>query len=413
IYEYVHKVEYVDRYCPGGYHPIEVGDKLQKRYSIVDKLGHGGYSTIWLARDEKLGKYVAVKVQVAEGDHSSKEGHVLRRLSENPAKEFSGHLITPVLDQFHLAGPNGNHSCFVTMPARSSVAESIGSSSPSSFQIHVARALAAQLIMATAYVHRSGFVHGDIHLGNILLQLPGSELDHLSIPQVYEKYHQPEPISVVRTDKQPVTSPSVPKTVYRPNWLGKPSNELLLSEAKLWLTDFGTAFDPSQETRLHSLTHLENRPPEARFEPAKPLTFSSDIWSLALMVFEMMGSGPFMSSFFFVNQNKVTTDHIDALGPLPQEWWDEWEWEAKTKYFTQNGQPSGGREGWTLKMRFDFSIQEPREREGTPHMDDDESRAFLEMMEGMLRFRPEERMTSEQVLRSEWVTKWALPAAEE
>ncbi|KAF4952574.1 hypothetical protein FGADI_6645 [Fusarium gaditjirri] len=403
-YNLYNDVEFIDRYCPGGYHPIEVNDKLNQRYHIVDKLGQGGYSTIWLARDQELDKYVAIKVGTA--DQVSKESDILLKLAENPTKEFPSNLITPVLDHFTVNGPNGTHSCIVTAPARCSIAESIKTSRYISFQPDVARALSAQLIMATAFVHQAGFVHGDIHLGNVLLQLPGSELDHLSIQQVYEKYYKPDPYPVTRTDGQPVTSPSVPKNVYTPNWLGKPSDEVLLAEAKLWLADFGTAFNPSQETRLLSYTHLQNRPPEAVFDSTKPLTFSSDIWSLGLMVWECMGSGPFMSGFLF-DEDEVIADQVDALGPLPQEWWEKW--ETRTNVFTEDGQPKGGRKLWPLQKRFDVIIQRGKE---TAKLDDEESRAFLDMIKGMLRFRPEERMTADQVLRSEWMSKWALPLAE-
>ncbi|KAF5595214.1 kinase domain-containing protein [Fusarium pseudocircinatum] len=400
----ISNVEYIDRYCPGGYHPIEVNDKLNQRYHIVDKLGQGGYSTIWLARDQELDKYVAIKVGTA--DQVSKESGILSELAGNPSNEFSGHLITQVLDQFTLHGPNGTHPCIVTAPARCSVAESIKTSRYNSFRLDVARTLAAQLILATAYVHRAGFVHGDIHLRNVLLQLPDAEIDQLSIQQIYEKYYKPEPYPVARTDGQPITLASVPKNVYTPNWLGKPSDQVLLPEAKLWLTDFGTAFNPSQETRLMSYTHLQNRPPEAKFDPKKPLTFFSAMWSLGLMVWEVMVDGPFMSSFLF-NWDEVITDQVDALGPLPQVWWD-----AKSDGFEEDGQPKGQREFWSLERRFHMNFQDPRMEEGTEQMDDDESHAFLDMIKGMLRFRPEERMTADQVLRSEWMSKWALPLAE-
>ncbi|SCN86909.1 related to dis1-suppressing protein kinase dsk1 [Fusarium fujikuroi] len=282
--------------------PIEVNDALNQRYHIVDKLGQGGYSTIWLARDQELSKYVAIKVGTA--DQVSKESDILLKLAENPTKQLSGHLITQVLDHFTLHGPNGTHSCIVTAPARCSVAEAIKTSRQISFQPDVARALAAQLIMATAYGHQAGFVHGD-------------------------------PYPVTRIDGQPITSPSVPKNVYTPNWLGKPSDEVLLPEARLLLSDFGTAFNPSQETRLLSYTHLQNRPPEAVLDSTKPLTFSSDIWSLGLMVWECMGSGPFMSGFLF-DENEVIADQVDALGSLPHEWWEKW--ETRTTVFTEEGQ---------------------------------------------------------------------------
>ncbi|KAI7761201.1 hypothetical protein LZL87_002016 [Fusarium oxysporum] len=360
-----------------GYHSIEVDDKLNHRDQIVDKLGQGGYSTIWLARDQELNKYVTIKVGTA--DQVSEEIYILFRLAENPSKEFSGRLTTPVLDQFTVNGPNCTHSCIVTAPAKCSVAKSIKTSRYISFRLDVARALSAQLIMATEYVHRAGFVHGDIHLRNVLLQLPGFEIDKLSIQQVYEKYYKPEAYPVTRNDGQPVASASVPKNVYTPNWLGKPSDEVLLPEAKLWLADFGTAFKPSQETRLMSYTHLQNRPPEAKFDPTQPLMFSSDIWSLGLMVWEVMGDGSFMNSFIF-NWDEVIADQVDALGLLPQEWWEKW--EAKLNEFEEDGQPKGQQEYWSLEKRFHMNMQDLRMEEGTEQMDHDEIHAFLDMIKG-------------------------------
>jgi serine/threonine-protein kinase SRPK3 len=42
-----------DRYQPGGYHPIYLGDVYCQRYRVIHKLGFGTYSTVWLARDLK------------------------------------------------------------------------------------------------------------------------------------------------------------------------------------------------------------------------------------------------------------------------------------------------------------------------------------------------------------------------
>lgn len=46
--------EGLDRYRPGGYHPVVVGDTFKDgRYMIYNKLGYGGYSTVWLAHDKE------------------------------------------------------------------------------------------------------------------------------------------------------------------------------------------------------------------------------------------------------------------------------------------------------------------------------------------------------------------------
>lgn len=43
------------RYKPGGYHPVTLGDVLHDgRYRILHKLGWGGYSTTWAAKDQEF-----------------------------------------------------------------------------------------------------------------------------------------------------------------------------------------------------------------------------------------------------------------------------------------------------------------------------------------------------------------------
>jgi serine/threonine-protein kinase SRPK3 len=156
VFDYISDVERLDGYRPGGYHPIRLNEKLQGRYSIVEKLGHGSYSTIWLARDETLSRYVAIKIGIA--DYNSKEVKILDLLSARPKKEMSDRLIPPILDRFELKGPNGTHPCLVTTPARCSVLEAL--SDLDMFPLDTARSLAAQLAMAVACVHELGVVHG-------------------------------------------------------------------------------------------------------------------------------------------------------------------------------------------------------------------------------------------------------------
>lgn len=50
----LHTQEEIAKYCPGGYHPVSVGDTFKGgRYRVAHKLGWGNFSTVWLVRDQQ------------------------------------------------------------------------------------------------------------------------------------------------------------------------------------------------------------------------------------------------------------------------------------------------------------------------------------------------------------------------
>jgi serine/threonine-protein kinase SRPK3 len=166
-YRWIDGVERLEMYEPGGYHPVMIDDLLHNRYRIVDKLGYGGYSTIWLARDEIVKRYVAVKIGISSPSLPRREIEVLRALhgsrpnSHAPAgSDMNACTALPsILDAFNIHGPNGTHTCYTLTPAQGSLKEA---SFSRLFPIQVARALAAKLATAVAFVHSRGFVHGGL-----------------------------------------------------------------------------------------------------------------------------------------------------------------------------------------------------------------------------------------------------------
>jgi hypothetical protein len=122
LYEPLKEVERLENYRPGGYHPIQIGDHFRGRYRVVHKLGYGSYSTAWLARDEKSSEYVAVKVCTANAN--PKEVDIISTLTRPhcPLVDHPGKMmVASILDRFTLHGPNGNHACYVTAPAKASL----------------------------------------------------------------------------------------------------------------------------------------------------------------------------------------------------------------------------------------------------------------------------------------------------
>ncbi|POR31837.1 Protein kinase domain protein [Tolypocladium paradoxum] len=422
-FEPIEGVERFEKYRPGGYHPIQIGHTLHDRYRVVHKLGHGTFSTTWLARDgqNQLKNLVAVKVGIA--DSTTREMDALSALNDSQHASSDGlskAFIPTLLDHFKVHGPNGIHPCYVTMPARASLSWVKEASYVRVFQPDVARALAAQLVLAVSYMHSRGFVHGgmalthtlavlstnafhlDLHLGNVLLRLPPTIAD-MSDEQMYRENGEPRLEPVVRYDGEPVPI-DVPSRAVIPIWLGKRSEDIALFEAKIFLTDFGETYSPLREARYTSHTPICLQPPETRFEPTKPLSFSSDIWTLACSIWEILGQKSLFDGLL-ATEDDITCEQVEALGVPPAEWWGSW--EARTNWFFEDGTPK--RDIQTLEDRFEDSLQVPRQDLKMAKFDSDERHAILTLMRSMLSFRPEDRPRAEEVVKSAWMQKWALP----
>lgn len=117
-YEYIEDCERLERYCPGGFHPIKLGDRLcDGRYSIVQNLGFGGSSTVWLASDQKKQEWVAINMKTADSVSESQEEDILRQLHGQP-------LIRQLLNTFIESRLNEPHRCLVMETASCSLTQS-------------------------------------------------------------------------------------------------------------------------------------------------------------------------------------------------------------------------------------------------------------------------------------------------
>jgi serine/threonine protein kinase len=386
-------VESLEGYCTGGFHPITIGDHLHDQYQIVHKLGFGSYSTVWLAWDERTSKYVAIKIAAPADD--SQESIILGLLQLANGHPLQA-LFPPILDEFFVTGPNGKHRCFVTLPARSSLYHAQYASDSGLFELSVARAIAAQVILAVCALHSQGIVHLDLHPGNILLRLPKG-LDSISPDRFYEEFGKPALEPVRRLDNKPLPE-GVPKYGVVPVWLGEKSDLIPLSDAEIFLTDFGESFIPSATSQCYSRYPGSFLPPEVYFLPPESLSFPADIWALGCVIWATMGR---RSLFQFPPSGDwplMIQEHIDLLGELPPEWWQKW--GARSKWF---------KEPCSWEERFEFSVQQPRWEFGMELADEEEMAAFLIMLKAMLVYKPGERITAGEVRQSEWMTKWAFP----
>ncbi|CAG8892897.1 unnamed protein product [Penicillium egyptiacum] len=194
-------------------------------------------------------------------------------------------------------------------------------------------------------------------------------------------------------------------------WLGEASDKIKPPEAKTLLSDFDEAFSPTKQQRFESHTPLVGRPPEARFEPHKLLSFPSDIWSLGCSLWNIIDQNSLFDGMF-ATEDSITCEQVDALGILPLEWWSRW--EGRHGRFMEDGKPINrdGDPHRSWEARFEQDMQEPRQRKGMPRIEIAERDAIFKMLKSMLKFRPEDRSTAKKILECEWMVKWALPEYE-
>lgn len=152
-------IEDCESYIPGGFHPIHLGDVLHSRYRIVHKLGYGGFSTVWLARDALLNRYVSAKILRADFYKGNNELEKVDKLLRNIPSHSGAIHIAPFIDTFRHQGPNGEHLVLISAVRGPSVSQVLAFGGhgldPSS-----ARKTGLQCAEALAAMHAGGIVHG-------------------------------------------------------------------------------------------------------------------------------------------------------------------------------------------------------------------------------------------------------------
>jgi serine/threonine-protein kinase SRPK3 len=118
-----------------------------------------------------------------------------------------------------------------------------------------------------------------------------------------------------------------------------------------------------------------------------------------------MGQRPLFGSWY-PTEDVIFDEHIDVLGRLPEDIWTRW--TDRRKHFDEQLRRVNGEKRQLLEERLEYSIQEPRKKEGMAEMSEEEKHNFLQLMRAMLAFSSEDRMSAKDVLESAWVRKWRI-----
>ena len=173
--DWYEEVEDLEDYRAGGYHPVRLGDEFSGgRYRIMHKLGHGSYSTVWLARDHHVQRYVSIKIMTADSSERSTESQILRALHQNHSNH-PGQRFVPVLhDSFQIEGPNGVHRCLVGEVVGPTITDLQYIHKCELLPLNVAHRVTAQLALGLSYIHSRGVIHGGKLVNLFIHQLANS-----------------------------------------------------------------------------------------------------------------------------------------------------------------------------------------------------------------------------------------------
>ena len=147
---------------------------LGGRYRLERKLGEGGMSVVWYARDEVLGRPVAVKVLAARLVRDEKSRRRIRAEAQAVARLSHPH-ITAVYDFGGSVDENGDRVPYIVMellPGHT-LAERLAEGP---LRARAAMRVCAEVASALAAAHREHLVHRDVKPANVVLTPDGAKV---------------------------------------------------------------------------------------------------------------------------------------------------------------------------------------------------------------------------------------------
>ncbi|KAL1889015.1 hypothetical protein Sste5346_009195 [Sporothrix stenoceras] len=319
--------EPLERYAPGGFHPVSLGDTLQDgRYTIRLKLGYGGQSTVWLVWDAyhelETGAWVAIKIKSAraseKGLDADTEIGVLRKLEQYYLSQTQTQTrpFIQLFDTFQHTGPNGVHTCIVTEVLGPTLANILQDYPPEEDTLppSVILRVSQQLLHGLEFAHAAGIAHGDVYPGNISFTWKTALAD-ADNDLIEMMGGEPMTVPYESDAERPHSLPQqlIACTMFD-DWYFDPSEDIRL-------IDWGWSF-PVDETVTVLGQPSNLRPPETFF--VHTFTYKQNLWRAGSVIYTLFyQKSPF--SFFADPDHFFIRRLVAKLGPLPAPWHKKWE----------------------------------------------------------------------------------------
>ncbi|KAH9873391.1 hypothetical protein J1614_005789, partial [Plenodomus biglobosus] len=297
--------EPLHRYKDGGYHPIHLGEILHEgRYKILHKLGWGGYSTVWAARDQRS-KALTVATNVLS---SRSWGQAWRIIS----------ILILVARGSQQRQPVSSRSKF-----------------------YKAYAVCMNMGLLTEV---------DLHIRNLAFTIPS--MNEMSEETFIKKLGVPQ-LGPVKRGDQADPGPGLPQYIVRPTHY--PLSRSLPSYL-IKIVDYGQSFLDNDAPQLFH-TPLYLRAPEIIFQDK--VDYRMDLWSMGCMLFELfVGQPPFDS--IMTTPAILAGQMLETTGEaMPHRWQKAWHAMESASL----GEMSGQRiQDWLEEVYFDGDRREDLSR---------------------------------------------------
>ncbi|TVY42395.1 Serine/threonine-protein kinase [Lachnellula occidentalis] len=404
-----------EEYRPGGFHPVLIGDRFGEggRFRVLHKLGRGGLATVWLCADQEREqeqeqdsqkyKYVALKIVIAE--ESRGDSPELRFANNQEGLDFGeagGEGIAIPSEHFWHEGPNGRHLCLV-LPVLGPRVSALWNRSED--PARVARDVALQVTRGLYFLHKNGICHGDFRPSNILFRLPGHGFDDLSEHALMTLLGPPRTEPLVPVSGQ---SPAPSGPDYIVESLNLEHLPARFISTRISIIDFGESYDPRTPPPDLGIT-ASFRPPELLFD--NTIGVGCDLWALACTVFEIR-TGCHLFENFMDDDDEVIMQMVPLLGKLPEPWWGSWKergrWFADDECGTAWVDPKTGRP-YILTDTLEELLAAPMGKDpkvAVFAVRGEENKSLGNLLRGLLRYEPGNRMSVGAVLEHAWFRDW-------
>jgi len=300
-------------YRPGGYHPVEIGERFNNgRYQVIKKLGWGHFSTVWLCYDKTAQKHVAVKVQKSAENYADAARDEIRLLDSLKGSDPTGteHSVVELLDHFEHEGPHGTHICLVFEVLGKSLLSLIRRCNYRGAPISLVKVIAREVLEGLMFLHEScNIIHTDIKPENVLFVPPREEFERLNT--------EAREVAIL-LGEEPVNEARVTEAINRLRINQDDIDpDLAFSSEKLKVVDLGNAcwvnehFTEEIQTRQY-------RSPEVIIGAGYDT--SADVWSSACMFFEV-ATGDYLFDPQSGRNYTRDEDHLalmsELMGPVP------------------------------------------------------------------------------------------------